>query len=244
MDLRAKLWVQVVMNIQSLRPARDFATRYGVKTICFGPPGSAKTPLVNTAPRPCLLAVEPGMISMRTSDVPTWRADTPKLLEEFFSWWFGSNERLNFDTLAIDSGPEIANVYLAQGMKNNRDGRAAYGEMADALTGPNKQGEHGYLRRLYFQDRCHIYLICKQGIRQTPFGEKLVPEFPGKELNREVPHLYDEILHVGLHNIPGVGLAPSFQTFESVDIHARDRTGMLNQYEPCDLTALFKKCMS
>ena len=35
------------MDIKSLRPAKDFAQMYGCKSIIFGAPGSAKTPLIN-----------------------------------------------------------------------------------------------------------------------------------------------------------------------------------------------------
>jgi hypothetical protein len=62
------------MDIRSLRPARDFAVQYGVKAIVYGPPGSGKTPVINTAPRPVMLVCEPGLLSMRTSTVPTFFA--------------------------------------------------------------------------------------------------------------------------------------------------------------------------
>src|SRR4051812_35860208 len=119
------------MNLQSLKPAKDFAVRYGVKSIVYGPPGCGKTPIVNTAPRPVLLACEPGLLSMRNSTVPTFQAHTPKLIDEFFEWLFNSAETKNFDTVAIDSASEMSTLYLAQAEKNNKHGLAAYGDMAE-----------------------------------------------------------------------------------------------------------------
>jgi AAA domain len=62
------------MQAKDLRPAGSFAQQYGVKMIAYGPPGAGKTPLINTAPRPILLIVEPGMLSMKGSTVPSWDA--------------------------------------------------------------------------------------------------------------------------------------------------------------------------
>ena len=56
--------------------------------------------------------------------------------------------------------------------------------------------------------------------------------------------MYDEVLHLGMHNVPGVVQAvKSIQTFEDFNHFARDRSGNLAQFEPPDLGALFKKAM-
>ena len=38
------------MQQKDLKPAKDFAVLFGVKSIIYGPAGSGKTPIVNTAP--------------------------------------------------------------------------------------------------------------------------------------------------------------------------------------------------
>ena len=53
------------MNINDLKPASALALRLGVKCVAYGPPGSGKTPISNTAPNPVMLVTEPGMLSMR-----------------------------------------------------------------------------------------------------------------------------------------------------------------------------------
>lgn len=231
------------MNLQSLVPARTLALKYGVKSIVHGPPGSGKTPLINTAPRPILLCVEPGMLSMRNSNVPTFCAPTPDKIEEFFAWFFQSNESRNFDTFCYDSVSEAASVYLEKETNkttqggNQAHGLKAYGNMAEGIL--------KNLRKVFFMPEKHTYLICKQGTLDLGNGQTmLVPGFPGKELGREVPHLYDLVLHLGIKNVPGVGQIKAFQTDATFDILARDRSGKLNLFEPCDLTAMFKKAMS
>ncbi|WBF76860.1 hypothetical protein PSV3_00158 [Septimatrevirus PSV32] len=96
------------MQMSQLKPASQLARRYGVKSVVFGAPGSGKTPLINTAPRPVLLVTEPGMLSMRGSNVPAWEAYSPALIVEFFEWFMKSREAANFDTLGIDSISNIA----------------------------------------------------------------------------------------------------------------------------------------
>ena len=219
------------MDIKSLKPAKEFAQMFGVKSLIYGAPGSSKTPLVNTCPRPVLLACEPGLISMRNSNVPTWEAYTSERIDEFFTWLFNSNETKNFDTVAIDSGSQMADIYLQKAFKSNKHGLAAYGEMARETM---KQ-----LRGIYYTRYKHVYLIAKES---NIDGYKK-PYFDGKQLPVEVPHLFDEILHLGIHNIPGMGQLKSFQCVGTIDILARDRTGSLAEYEEPHFGKLVEKAM-
>lgn len=224
------------MNIQNLRPANDYAIKYGAKSIVYGAPGTGKTPIVNTAPRPVLCVIEPGMLSMRGSNVPTWDAFTPKRIDEFFAWITSSNEARNFDTVAIDSLTQMAEVYLTDAQSHNKDGRKAYGELV------NKVMMH--LNSIYYLQNKHTYLICKQSAVEENSMLRFRPHFPGKELNVQIPHLFDIILHLAVHNIPNAGAYKAFHTVASLEAVARDRSGKLAEYEPCDLTALFAKAMS
>jgi hypothetical protein len=220
------------MNSKDLRPARDFAIQFGVKALIYGAPGSAKTPLINTAPRPVLLACEPGLLSMRNSNVPTYQAFTPNAIDEFFKWFFNSEEVKNFDTLAIDSTSQMADIYLQDALRNNKHGLKAYGEMA------TKTMEH--LRTLYYTRYKHTYLIAKQEKDDTGF---IKPFFPGKQLPVDIPHMYDCILHLAIHNVPGVGQVKAFRCHGSIDSLCRDRTGNLAEFEQPNFAALVEKAM-
>lgn len=226
------------MNLASLQPAHTYASRNGAKALVYGAPGTGKTPITNTAPRPVLLCVEPGMLSMRGSNVPTFVAPTPKLIDEFFDWLLKSTEVKNFDTICVDSLSEMASVYLREALGvssnagNKTHGQLAYGKMADRMI--------PHLNMLFHMPMKHTYLICKQDI----YDGVMRPAFPGKFLPTYVPHLYDIILHLATHNIPNYGQHKAFRTAASIDAVARDRSGKLSEYEPCDLTALFAKAMS
>jgi len=221
------------MNISQLRPASQLAQRFGVKSILYGSPGTSKTPLTNTAPRPVLCAAEPGMLSMRNSLVPTWEAYTVPKLEEFWQWLFTSAEAKNFDTVAIDSISQVSEIYLTKYLGENKDGRKAYGELSRRVM--------EIANALYYLPQKHVYLIAKQA---TDEGNKKRPYFPGQDLNVKIPHLYDEVLHIG--NIQLVGMPKpilAIRTKDSFDVVARDRSGMLEEFEEPHLGKLFAKAM-
>lgn len=224
------------MNQANLRPARDFAINFGVKSVVYGPAGSGKTPIINTAPRPVLLSCEPGLLSMRNSNVPTWQGYTPQTINDFFSWFFNSAETKNFDTLAVDSTTYMAQIYLQSALKTNKHGLAAYGEMATETL--------KHLNTLYYTREKHTYLIAQQEIINENGITIKRPYYPGKQLPIELPHKYDQILQLDIQNVPGVGQVKAFRCQASIDVLARDRTGMLAEFEPPDFSGIIKKAMS
>lgn len=209
---------------------------FGVKSIIYGPPGAAKTPLINTCPRPLLLACEPGLLSMRGSNVPTFAAFSATLIDEFMKWFFNSNERKNFDTIAIDSVSQMAELYLVDALKNNKHGLKAYGEMA-AKTLEQLNG-------LYFSHNIHTYLIAKEAAIDDNGVRIRKPYFPGQQLMVEVPHKFDLIMRLAQHNVPGVGQTRAFRCIGSLEEMSRDRTGRLNEFEPPQFADIIKKCMN
>lgn len=237
------------MQMSQLKPASQLARRYGVKSVVFGAPGSGKTPLINTAPRPVLLVTEPGMLSMRGSNVPAWEAYTPQLIAEFFEWFMKSREASNFDTLGIDSISNIAEIILAEELSKVKHGMKAYGNMSERTM--------KIANDLYYMPQKHIVMIAKQGLvengRQTilqngevtyePIMQKR-PFFPGKDLNVKIPHLFDNVMHLGEASVPGQPKpVRALRTKEIPEVFARDRLGNLGELEPPDLSALFAKAM-
>lgn len=224
------------MNMSEFRPARDFARKYGAKSIVYGRPGSGKTPVANTAPRPVMMICEPGMLSMRQSTIPSIDCFTVARMDDFFKWLFNSAETRNFDTVVIDSASQMAELYLEEGHRKNKDGRAAYGYMSTKVR--------EQLNGLFFLQQKHTYLICKQAYADIDGLRMATPSFPGQDLPVFVPHLYDIVMHLGIQNIPGAGQHKAFRCVGSYDTVARDRSGNLAEFEPCDLAAIFNKVMA
>lgn len=222
----------------------------------YGAPGSGKTPLIDTAPRPVLLVTEPGMLSMRHSEIPCWETRSAKEIGEFFEWFTKSKETVNFDTLGIDSFSNLAELILneEEGGKskagNEVHGKRAYGNMAKRVK--------EYADILYYFPQKHIVLIAKQTAyengKQTVLQNNAVtyepimqkrPYFPGQALNVYLPHLFDNVMHLDKVMVPGFqNPQKALRTREIPEVFARERAGNLNELEPANLTELFKKSMS
>lgn len=231
------------MKLSDLVPASKVADMLGVKSVLYGPPGTGKTPLIDTAPRPLILAVEPGFLSMKKSNTPTFAAYKHKDgcaagVDEFFAWFFGSNEAKNFDTLGVDSCSEMAEAILKQEIMRNNNKMRAYGEMSFRVM--------DIMTKLYYMQQKHIVMIAKQ-FEDTETKRKR-PSFPGQDLNVKIPHFFDLIMHyskVPIGSIPGVlQEVKALRTNESFDIMARDRSGNLNCFEQPHLGNIFAKCMA
>jgi len=224
------------MQLSDLKPARDFALRYGVKSVIYGAAGSGKTPTLNSAPRPMLIITEPGMLSMRQSNIPTIPAFTGDEIEDRFKWLFTSAETKNFDTVGIDSVSQMAEIFLTEALKKNKDSRKAYGDMSravmDKLTG------------LYFLQNKHTYLICKEQKLDDNGIMMKRPYVPGQDLPVKLPHLFDAILHLAKVPIPGVGEQKAFRCIASRDVMARDRSSTLNEFEPPIFSEIVRKIMA
>ena len=220
------------MQASDLRPAKDFARKFGCKAIVYGPAGTGKTPIINTAPNPVLLATEPGLLSMRNSTVPTWIAPSKDKIDEFFKWFEHSAEAKKFDTLAIDSVSQMCEIALNDAKKRIKHGLQIYGDMAE-YVGP-------YLERLYFMPEKHMYLICKEEVQEGGYRR---PYYPGKQLAIQVPHRYDCILRVAKAQIPNMGEVTAFQCNGTYDVMARNRTGDLADFEPPHFGEIIKKVM-
>lgn len=223
------------MNQNDLRPADFYAQSSGVKAVIYGPPGTGKTPIVRTCPNPILLATEKGMLSMKGSNVPTYEALTAKELDGFFTWLFSSAEVKKFDTVCIDSSSHCAEIYLEDAKKNTKHGLQQYGEMAERTL--------GQFKKLNEMKEKHAYIIAKEDVYNNNSMQMKRPYYPGKELPRETAHLFDCILHLAKVNIYGVvGEQLAFRCNGSIDIMARNRLGVLNEFEFPDFTAIVKKC--
>lgn len=224
------------MNQAGLKEARVFAQSFGAKCVIYGPAGSGKTPILNTAPRPLLLACEPGLLSMRNSTVPTWIGNTTETIDEFFRWFNTSAEVKNFDTLAVDSTSFMCDIALEKAKKTNKHGLAAYGEMANYVM--------PILRNLYFTREKHLYLIAKEENLDLNGTNYKRPYYPGKQLPQELPGLFDFILRIAKVQIPHMGETTAFRCIDTYDIMARNRTGNLNEYEEPHFGKLVAKAMS
>lgn len=231
------------MQASDLSPARQFARQFGVKSVIYGGPGRGKTPIAaKTSPRPVLLASEPGMLTLKDCDVPTFPAFSAPRIDEFFDWFLLSHEAKAFDTLLWDSASQGAEAYLTAELSgtsksgNEKHGMKAYGNMSRRMMEK--------LTKLYFMPEKHIVLIMKQQAFEVNDMIYYRPYFPGKELPVKVPHLYDLVMRLDKYMVPGFNdPQTAFCTAEQFDSMGRDRSGNLDAYEPPNMGKIITKCM-
>ena len=225
------------MNKGDLKSASTLAQQFGVKILCYGQPGSGKTPIAATLPNPVMCVTEPGMLSMRGIGIPAFEAYTADKASEFFDWLFKSKEAASFDTVIIDSVSQLAELILTQELERNKDGRAAYGMLSRRMM--------AHLNGLYFLEGKHVYLTAKESKDDVNGVVTRKPYFPGQDLNVKVPHLFDEIFYLGEARVPTMPKpVTALRTQSTFGILARDRSGRLNELEPPDLGAVIIKCLS
>jgi len=234
------------MNIKDIVPVNTLAMKYGVKAVIYGPPGSGKTPLVETAPRPLMLVCEPGMMSLRKSKVPAYLANTHGRIEGFFKWFFGSTEANQFDTLFIDSGSQLAEIVLSDVFGSFKDGRKVYGEMSRICM--------EWFDPLFYMPNKHIIILAKEvseeytvtgnvnGIPTLTTYKFKKPFFPGQDLPMKIAHRYDMIWRANREVIQGAKQTVIYCQPTDAFI-ARDRSGQLADKEPGNLSYLFQKAM-
>ena len=159
----------------------------GVKMLCYAHAGAGKTSLIPTLPAPIVLSAEGGLLSIADADVPFLEIGSMADLMEAYEWLTYSADAKAFQSVALDSISEIAEVVLAEELKRNKDGRAAYGELNTVMT--------GMIRAVRDLPGKHVYFSAKCEKAQDETGKMLyAPSMPGKTLTMQLPYFFDLVM--------------------------------------------------
>lgn len=209
-------------------------TANGVKILVFGASGAGKTSLIKTLPNPVVLSAEGGLLSIQDADVPYIEIKTMDDLMEAYSWCKESTEANGFQSVALDSISEVAEVVLAYELKNNKDGRAAYGELNTTMQ--------AMIRAFRDLPGKHVYFSAKMEKSQDENGRILFsPSMPGKSLSQNLPYFFDEVLALRVErDQDGKNVRALMCDTDGLWL-AKDRSGKLDAYEAPDLGAIIAK---
>lgn len=105
----------------------------GVKVLVYGQAGSGKTLLIKSLPSPIVLSAEGGLLSIQDADLPFIEIASMEDLREAYEWLTSSDDVKAYQSVALDSISEIAEVCLNHEKKVNKDPRAAYGAMQEQM---------------------------------------------------------------------------------------------------------------
>jgi hypothetical protein len=201
----------------------------GVKTLVYGAAGTGKTSLISNMPTALILSAESGLLSLQGSDLAYIEINSVSDLREAYKWLVGSQEAKHFESVALDSISEMAELSLAQNLAVNKDGRAAYGSMGNEMTTVIR----------YFRDLpLHVLFIAKLDKGTDELGRiTYSPGMPGQKLSQSLPYFFDEVLAL---RCTTTGERELLCQPDSLWL-AKDRSGRLDRLEPPDLGAMIKK---
>ena len=206
----------------------------GVKILCYGAAGAGKTSLIPTMPNPIVLSAEGGLLSIVDANIPYIEVGSMKSMEEAYEWLTESHEAKDFQSVAIDSISEIAEIILGHERKINKDPRAAYGAMIMQTS--------EIIRGFRDMPNRHVLMTAKLEKTQDEMGRVMYSTFmPGNKFGPQLPYFFDEVLALrvekdGEGNIQRALMCNSDGLWE-----AKDRSGKLGAWEGPDLGAVISK---
>jgi phage nucleotide-binding protein len=206
----------------------------GVKLLVYGQAGAGKTSLIPTLPNPIVLSAEGGLLSIQDAELPYLEITTMAELQEAYKWLTESAEAAQFESVAIDSISEIAEVCLNYEKKVNKDPRAAYGAMQEQMA--------DIIRVFRDLPAKHVYMSAKLEKTQDEMGRILyAPSMPGNKTGQSLPYFFDEVLALRVER-DAEGNSQRALMCDSDGLWlAKDRSGKLESWEAPDLSMIINK---
>lgn len=206
----------------------------GVKLLVYGQAGAGKTSLIPTLPTPVVLSAEGGLLSISGASVPFIEVKTMADLQEAYLWAKDSAEAQAFQTIALDSISEVAEVVLANELRKNKDGRAAYGEMNSTMA--------ELIRAFRDLPGRHVYMSAKLEKSQDEMGRMLYnPSMPGKSLTQQLPYFFDFVFPIRVERDAEGRTQRALMTDSDGLWLAKSRSRALEAWEAPDLGAIIRK---
>lgn len=188
-----------------------------VKCVVYGGAGVGKTRLCATAPKPIIISAEEGLLSLSDVDVDFIEIKTLDDLNSAYNY-MKKLERGKYETIALDSLSEICEALLHHILPNYKDARQAYAELARSVI--------PMLKKFRDLKGYNTVFTSKEDDILDEDGTFIKTDLllPGKQLNKHVPYLVDELFHmqVDRKGIPYLQTKPTRKSF------AKDRSGALD----------------
>jgi phage nucleotide-binding protein len=206
----------------------------GLKMLVYGQAGSGKTTLIPTLPSPVVLSAESGLLSISGADVPFIEIKSMDDLREAYAWLIGSDEAKGFQSVALDSVSEIAEVVLSDAKKKSKDPRAAYGELADTMQ--------ELIRAFRDLPGKHVYFSAKLEKSTDEMGRIMyAPSMPGQKLGQGLPYFFDLVMALRIERTPEGETYRTLMTDSDGLWTAKARGFALETFEAPDLGEIIKK---
>ena len=188
---------------------------------------------MKTLPKPIILSAEAGLLSIQDADMPYLEIGSIDDLREAYQF-ITSDKGNEFQSVALDSISEIAEVILNAEKKNTKDPRQAYGAMQEQVA--------DLIRAFRDLPGKHVYMSAKLEKSQDEMGRILyAPSMPGNKTGQQLPYFFDEVLALRVER-DAEGVTQRGLMCDSDGLwQAKDRSGKLDQWEMPDLGAIISK---
>ena len=215
----------------NLKTTRDIHAS-GIKMLVYGAAGAGKTTLIKTLPNPVILSAEGGLLSLAGENIPYIEIGDMQALKEAYTWCVSSE--CEYDSIALDSISEIAEVVLSAEKKVAKDPRQAYGAMQDQMA--------DLIRAFRDIPGKHVYFSAKVEKATDESGRILyAPSMPGNKTGQQLPYFFDEVLALRVEK-DSEGVTQRALQCDSDGIWlAKDRSGKLEEWESPDLGEIIRK---
>ena len=218
----------------TIKSTRSLSQENGVKVLVYGQAGAGKTSLIPTLPAPIVLSAEGGLLSIREHDLPYIEIATMEDLLEAYRFLQDSPEAKEYQSVAIDSLSEVAEVILANEKRGRKDPRQAYVAMQDLV--------YDLIRAFRDLPGRHVYVTAKLEKAQDEMGRILYsPSMPGQKTGQSLPYFFDEVLALRVER-DAEGTPHRALLCQPDGLWtAKDRSGKLDTWEAPDLGIVITK---
>lgn len=206
----------------------------GAKMLVYGAAGCGKTSLVPTLPNPVVLSAEGGLLSIHDADVPYIEITSMADLMDAYKWLTDSDEAKGFQSVAIDSISEVAEVVLNTEKKSVKDPRQAYVAMQEQMS--------DLIRAFRDLPGRHVYMSAKLEKATDEMGRILyAPSMPGNKTGQQLPYFFDLVMALRVEK-DAEGKSQRALMCDSDGLWlAKDRSGKLDTWESPDLGEIIRK---
>jgi hypothetical protein len=217
----------------------------GLKLLVYGLLGTGKTVLGSTPASqdsPVLfINAEAGLLSLK--DLPEEKKKHISVatvsgigdIDNVYNLLTTTND---YKWIVLDSISEIAEVVLADQKKSEKDGRAAYGNLADIMN--------VMLRSFRDIENYNVYMSAKMTRFTDEISNRTMywPLMPGKQLTNGIGYLFDEVFALRVESDSEGNQTRWLQTQRDMQYECKDRSGKLEMFEPPDLDHIENKINS
>jgi hypothetical protein len=216
-----------------IKTTRQVTQDFGLKILVHGPAGAGKTRLCATTgdlEHTLIISAEGGLLSIQSFEIDVVQVSSVGDVYEAYEFLRKGDHKYRW--VCLDSISELAEVVLQGEKLRHRDGRRAYGEMADTVFD---------LLRGFRNLPYNVVMTAKQAREEDEGRFLYVPLLPGRQLTQSIAYLFDEVFALRVEPNGEGQPVRLLQTGKSRNYEAKDRSGLLALYETPDLAQLYAK---